>query len=201
MGSERTTAGWRWGGLAVLASAWGCNELAGPGGPWRAAVALFALAAARALVDRPGASTAVALAAVLFRAANAAPFFCHLLGIALYGVAFDVAAMLFRPAERRLVLRGALAGLATGYVSCFLFAASVTWIVPYGRWAERGLAGVRDHVLFSGTEAALAGLVAVPLGFWIGERLATRAARRPRWALGGAAALGVACWGFGLLAG
>ncbi len=194
---EGTASIWRWGCLALLATAWGMNELVAGETLWLTTFALLVLAAARALWNRPGSSTAIALIAVGFRAVNTAPFFCHLLGIAVLGIAFDLTATLLMRGERRIALRGALTGLVGAYASHLSFAVLLTWIIRYEHWAAGGFDRVREHVLGSGSAAALLSLVVVPLGFWVGTQLRDQAVRRPRWAFGTAATLCAVGWALG----
>ena len=57
-------------------------------------IALFLLAISRGMINKPGSSTLIGIFAVLFRLANTAPSYCHLLGIFLLGATFDVFASL-----------------------------------------------------------------------------------------------------------
>ena len=106
-------------------SAWGLSELIGGETLVLTAVALLLLATARTLVNRFGTSIAMAGIAVLFKSVNTAPFFCHLMGIILLGVAFDLAATLLWRDDRRAYIRAAATGAVGAYLSCFFFASSM----------------------------------------------------------------------------
>lgn len=188
---------WRWVWLALLASAWGLNEVVADDSLWLAAWALLVLAVARALVNRPGSSALLGLVAVAFKTVNTAPFFCHLAGIALLAVAFDVTATLFLRSERRIALRCAVAGCTAAYLSALLFAVTMTWILPNSPWATGGVDRAYEHVFLSGSRAALAALLLVPLGYGIGQQVRDAAVRRPGWAFGSAAALCAMLWVLG----
>jgi len=192
---------WRVVCLAAIASLWGMSELLGGPTLRLTATALLLLAAGRAVLNLPGSSVALALIAVLFRSVNAAPFYCHLAGIALLGVAFDVTATLLLREGRRPILRGALTGAGSAYLSAFLFAASMVWIFEYHSWPAGGIGRVAEHVFFSGGRAAIAGLVAVPLGLWIGHEFTRVAARHPRRILAATASAGALLWIIGWFAG
>ena len=115
---------WLW--LFLFGTVWGLNELvaggafypANPalGSVWLIAFALLVLAAARAVVNRPGSSTLVGVVAALFKAVNTEPFYCHLLGIVLVGLAFDAAAWLFLRGRKEAGLRACCAGIAGAYL-------------------------------------------------------------------------------------
>jgi len=193
--------GWRMVCLAVLASAWGLTELIGGETVLLTAVALFLLAAARALLNRPGSSTAIAAVAVLFKSVNTAPFLCHLAGIILLGVAFDLAATVLWREDRKPFLRAAFTGVLGSYLSCFLFAASMAWVFKFRHWPDGGLEGIGEYTLSSGSRGALTALVAVPLGLWLGRLLARQAVGHPRMALRAAVVACLALWVFGPFAG
>jgi hypothetical protein len=195
--------GWRLVGLLLLASAWGLSETLGGSTLRLVAVALLLLAAARVLVNRPGTSTAMAGVAMAFKLVNAAPFFCHLAGIVLLGVAFDILATLLLGGDRLLrsdrktLFLGAVTGATTAYLSCFLFAASMTWLFKYKYWAGGGFDRVTEQTLRSGSVQALAALVVVPAGLWIGSLAARKASRHSRRTLWATAAASLLLWVLG----
>ena len=200
--AERTRpvkgTGWRMVCLALLASAWGLTELIGG----KTAVALLLLAAGRALMNRPGSSTAMAALAVLFKSVNTAPFLCHLAGIALLGIAFDLtASLLWRDNHRPYLLRAALTGMISAYLSCFLFGASMIWIFKFNNWAGGGLGRLGEYMLSSGSRGALTGVIIVPAGLWLGHLLARQATGHPRAVLRAAVAACLALWVIGPFAG
>ncbi len=193
--------GWLMVCLAVLASAWGLTELIGGETVVLTAVGLLLLAVGRSLVNRPGSSTAIAAVAVLFKSVNTAPFLCHLAGIILLGVAFDLAATLLWREDRKQFLRAALTGVFSSYLSCFLFAASMVWVFKFRSWPEGGLEGIGEYTLSSGSRGALTALVVVPLGLWLGRLLMRQAIGHPRWALRAAVVTCLALWVLGPFAG
>jgi len=172
--------GWRWLCLIGLGSAWGLTELIGGETLVLTAVALLLLAVGRTLLNRAGTSTALAAIAVLFKSVNTAPFLCHLVGIALLGIAFDLMATLLWREDHKPFLRAAVCGATTAYLSCFLFATSMVWVFKYRYWASGGLARIGEHTLYPGTRGALVALVVVPLGLWLGRLLARQAPVHPR---------------------
>ena len=90
----RNPKNWLW--LILFGSLWGINEvvmgevLSASEVPHFSVlltvIAIFMLAIARGIVNKPGSSTVIGVIAVLFKLANAAPFHCHLLGIFMVGV-------------------------------------------------------------------------------------------------------------------
>lgn len=161
---------------------------------WLSVWAFFLLATARGLTNTPGTSTAIGGIAALFRLANTSPYFCHLLGIFLLGVAFDVAATIFLRKERPFSLQNSLAGVTGAFAGHALFALTVTYIIRYEFWASAGLPKVLDHIFINGSLVALASLILVPLGYWIGRSGEVIFRRSPRWALTGALLTTIAIW-------
>jgi hypothetical protein len=186
--------GWRVVCLVLLASAWGLSELVGGDTLWLTARAVFLLAAARALVNRPGSSTALAAVAVLFKSVNTAPYLCHLVGIALLGIAFDIAATLLWRKDRRPLLRAGVTGAGSAFLSASLFAATMVWILRYKSWADGGLSRVGEHTFYSGGRGALIALIAAPIGLWLGSLLARQATGHPRTVFYTATAVCLAVW-------
>lgn len=192
-----TMTGWRLVCLAVLASAWGLSELVGGEAVILTGVGLLLLGVGRALFNSPGSSSGMALIAVLFKSVNTAPFLCHLAGILLLGIAFDVMATLLWRDDAKRWLWAALTGVTSSYLSCFLFAASMAWIFKFRIWPEGGLDLVGEYTLSSGSRGAITALVVVPLGLWIGRLLVPQAAGHPRMALRVGAVFCLALWVLG----
>lgn len=205
----RNIKNWVW--LLLFGSLWGmCEVIAGEGlfggrvpyaSVWLSAWAFFVLAVARGVVNEPGSSTAVGAFAAFFKLVNAAPFFCHLLGIFFLGLAFDLFSSVLMKRERKISLRSSLSGILSAYGGYALFALIITYIVRYKYWTAGGLPRVLHHVFVSGSLAALMAIAAVPLGYWIGVKGVVVAERRPRWAYAGAIAALIFLWSLGRIAG
>jgi len=193
---------WIW--LALFGSLWGIAEVSGGeflysndiphASIWLSAWALFLLATARGLINKPGSSTAVGGVATLFKLANASPFFCHLLGIFILGLAFDAAATVLLKEEKRGALRRALTGIISAYGGYTLFAFLITYVVRYEPWTAGGISKVLNHILVGGSFAALAGAVLVPFGYRAGLGADKAASRQPRWAAASAFVLIILIW-------
>lgn len=201
---------WLW--LLLAGSLWGiaevvggeflwANDVAFPS-VWLTAWAFFVLALARGLVRAPGSSTAVGAVATVFKLVNASPFFCHLLGIFVLGVAFDVVATILLRKETRRLVRRTATGVLGVYAGNALFALLITYIVKYDPWVEGGLPKALNHIFVSGSLSALAAAVLVPLGITWGQGAdaSTARARRPAWVMTAVGALVVVIWTAGRLA-
>ncbi|MBN2198224.1 MAG: hypothetical protein JW747_00070 [Candidatus Aminicenantes bacterium] len=200
---------WLW--LFLFGSLWGAVEVVGgealyrAGVPsssvWLAAAALFLLAVGRGVLNRPGTSAVVGAVAALYKLANAAPFFCHLLGIFMVGLVFDVLAslLLVEKEKRRAWWRAPLVGALGAYTSNALFAVLMTFVVRYRYWIGDGLRKFSRHIVLAGSLVALVSLFLVPLGLRLGAGGEALSMKRPRWAATGAAALACAAWAAGRL--
>lgn len=186
----------RWVMLILFGSLWGIMEVMGGESFFKNAVphastvlsawGLLMLATARGIWNRPGTSTLVGALAALFKLVNAAPFYCHLAGIFILGLAFDLAASLLAKKLRPLSLSGVLTGIASPLAANTLFGIFMTFIIKYKYWAVVGWPKVIDYIFVSGGLTALAGAVLVPVGFWLGGNAEALNIRKPRLALAGA---------------
>lgn len=205
----RDIKNWAW--LLLFGSLWGLSEVAGGGilytieapsaSIFLAAWALLILAVARGIVDKPGSSTIIGAVATLFKLVNASPFICHLLGIFMLGLAFDIGASLLGRSERKFSLRNMLTGVLSVYGGYALFALSITYIVRYDIWVQGGWPKVANHMFVSGSIAALVAAVLVPLGYYLGAGSLSLQAKRPRWLYAGTVAGVALLWILGRIAG
>ena len=205
----RNYKNWLW--LLVFGSLWGIGEVFAGGAlywdtvpyasVWITAWALFVLAMGRGVLNKPGSSTVIGAFATVFKLVNVAPFFCHLLGIFILGIAFDIASSLLMKHKRKIYYRSSVSGAVSAYGGYALFALVITYIVRYKYWTVGGLSKVLHHIFVSGSFAALMAICVVPLGYWIGINGEAMAKRRPRWTYAGALVALVALWIFGRAAG
>jgi len=205
----RDIKNWAW--FFLFGSLWGLSEVAAGGilyaveipssSIFLAAWAFLILAVARGVVDRPGSSTVIGAVAMLFKLVNASPFICHLLGIFMLGLAFDIAATLLGRSGRRFSFRNMLTGIVSAYGGYALFALSITYIVRYDIWVQGGWPKVAHHMFISGSIAALVAAVVVPVGYYLGAGSLSFQAKRPRWLYAGTMAGVALLWILGRLAG
>jgi hypothetical protein len=191
----RNPKNWLW--FILFGSLWGINEvmmgevLSASNVPHFSVlltvIALFILAVARGIVNKPGSSTVIGLVAVLFKLANAAPFFCHLLGIFMVGLVFDVLASVLMKNEKTAAIKCSLTGILSAYSGNTLFALLITYIIRYDVWTSGGFSKVLGHIFVAGTMTAILAALAVPLGFRLGATSSALADRKPKWTLAGTA--------------
>ena len=179
---------WAW--FLFFGALWGISEVAAGGILYASDVpyssiflagwAFFILAVARGVVNKLGSSTMIGAIATLFKLINVAPFICHLLGIFMLGVAFDVMASLLLKKERKISLRSPLTGITAAYSGYALFALVITYLVRYEIWVVGGFPKVMNHIFVSGSVAAAVAAVIVPLGYLVGVTSNELVKRRPR---------------------
>jgi hypothetical protein len=191
----RNPKNWLW--FILFGSLWGINEvmmgevLSASNVPHFSVlltvIALFILAMARGVVNKPGSSTVIGLVAVLFKLANAAPFHCHLLGIFMVGLVFDVLATFLIKSEKTSAIKCSLTGILSAYSGNALFALVITYIIRYDVWTSGGSSKVLGHIFVAGTLTAILAAIAVPLGFRLGVTSGALADRKPKWTYAGTA--------------
>jgi hypothetical protein len=158
------------------------------------AMALFLLAIARGMINKPGSSALIGTFAVLFRLANTAPSYCHLLGIFLLGATFDVFSTLLVKNKEKAPLRWGAVGMLSALVNNALFALLITYVFRYEYWIAEGFSKVSRHIFISGSIITLIAALVVPLGFFVGKNGGTLFDRHPRWSYAGTILGSLALW-------
>ncbi|MFW6159087.1 MAG: hypothetical protein ACOC8E_07005 [Planctomycetota bacterium] len=154
-------------GVLFFGTVWGASEamlggaLYAAGVP-RASVPLTiigfcVLTAARAYLPWPGSATLIASCAMLYKFLNNPFFACHLLGVLLLGVSYDLVFGLLGEKRR------ALSAAAATYLGYALFGLLITYVFRYSYWAREGLPKIVEHVVVGGTMAAAGNALLVPL--------------------------------------
>ena len=197
--------------LLMFGSLWGFSEVfAGEflysqripfSSVWLSAFALFVLGLSRGLVNRPGSSTVIGVTAALFKLVNAAPYWCHLLGIAFLGLVFDLAASVWMKRGQKPGWRTVLSGIVTAYGGYASFAILITYVARYEPWVRGGTARVLRHVFVGGSLAAAAAAILVTLGYAVGTRTEKSRPTEPGWAFVGSLVALIALWTLGRVIG
>ena len=128
------------------------------------AIGFVVMTVARVYYLQKGTSTLIAACAMLYKFLNVPFFACHLLGILLTGMYFDLFFSVLRIKSR------SLSAAAATYLSYALFALLMTYIFRYEYWVQGGLTKVLSHVGISGSMAALACAILVPVSFHLSEQ-------------------------------
>ena len=157
-------------------------------------MALLVLAISRGMINTPGSSALIGTFAVLFRLANTAPSYCHLLGIFLLGATFDVFSSLLVKNKEHMPLRWGAAGMLSAFGNNALFALLITYVFRYEYWVAGGSSKVLQHIFISGSIITVIAAFLVPLGFFVGKNGGILVDRRPRWSYAGTILGSIALW-------
>ena len=162
-------------GILFFSGLWGISEAALRGVLYNAEIAhasviltvigLIILTFANSYFPRKGNATAIAGLAMLYKFLNAPFFACHLLGIFLTGLCYDLFLNVFKIKNR------SVGAAATVYTSYTLFALMITYLARYEHWVQGGFGKVLNHIGVGGTIAALLCALMVPLSHRFAERL------------------------------
>lgn len=162
-------------GILFFSGIWGISEAVLGGLLYRAGVphasvvltiiAFVVLTFAKVYFPQKGVATLIALFAMLYKFMNAPFFACHMFGILLTGICFDVFFSTFKIKNKSACAAAAV------YLNYILFALMMTYLFRYEYWVQAGLSKVLGHIGIGGSIAALGAAVFVPLSFRFGKRL------------------------------
>jgi len=163
--------------LLFFGALWGVSEAVIGGALYRAnvpyasvpltAVGLVVMTIARAYYPQTGTATLIAACAMLYKFLNVPFFACHLLGILLTGMCYDLFFGVFKIKSR------ALSAAAATYLSYALFALMMIYLFRYEHWIEGSLGKMLRHIGIGGSMAALACALLVPASYRFGQQLRT----------------------------
>ena len=129
------------------------------------------MAIAHVYFPQKGTALLIAACAMFYKFLNVPFFACHLLGILLMGLCYDLFFSVLKIKSR------SLSAAAAVYLNYVLFALMITYVFRYEHWMQAGFAGVLRHVLISGSMAALACAILVPASFRLGRQIKANSAR------------------------
>ena len=162
-------------GVLFFGGLWGISEAVLGGALYRADVpyasvpltiiGFIVMSIANVYFPQKGTATLIAACAMLYKFLNVPFFACHLMGILLMGLCYDLFFSVFKIKSR------SLSAAAAVYLNYTLFALMITYVFQYEHWVQAGFAGVLRHVGFSGSMAALVCVVLVPSCFRLGRQL------------------------------
>jgi hypothetical protein len=147
-------------------------------------IGFFLLAVAAQFVPHRGGSTVIASLAMLYKFLNVPFFACHLTGIALLGLSFDLvfgwgsrethAAPGSTPGNRQSLRVAGLKAAFACYLGHTLFFLAMIFVFRSEFWRGKGSGGLWQHVGVGGSLAAAGCALAVPVGLVLGRRLRDR---------------------------
>ncbi len=159
-------------------------------------IGFIILTFARAYFPQKGTAILIAACAMLYKFLNDPFFACHLLGIFLMGVCYEVVFGLFESKNR------AICAAVAAYLNYALFALIITYVCRYEHWVQGGFGRIFEHIAIRGTMAAIGSEVFVTISFYLAQRLKTRFAMpfgfQFRLVSGGVSVVTAALWAFGI---
>lgn len=135
-------------------------------------IAFVILTFARKYVPIVGVATIIAALAMLYKFFNEPFFACHLLGILMIGVCYDVFFAVLN------IKKSWLASIFAVYINYILFALMITYVFQYGPWPQGGIAKIAKYILISGSMTAIGCSIIVPLAEKSAESLAKKCLAR-----------------------
>jgi hypothetical protein len=192
-------------GILFFSGLWGFSEVVLGDALYRADVpfasvpltiiAFIVLTFANVYLPRKGTATLIAAGGMLYKFLNVPFFACHLLGILLIGICFDLLFNVFAIKNR------SISAVAAAYLNYALFAIMITYVFQYEHWVRGGFSSVLRHIGISGSLTAIFCAILVPLAFRIAERLKAdyHVLFKFRWRLvsGGVSLAAIGLWVFG----
>lgn len=162
-------------GILFFSSLWGVSEAVLGGFLYKAnvpyasvsltVIGFTILSFAHVYFPQKGTATLIAVCAMLYKFLNAPFFACHLLGIVLIGICYDLFFGIFKLKSKWFCAAAAC------YLSYVLFALMITYVFRYEHWLGAGFGKLLRYVGIGGSLAALGCAVFVPLSFRFGEQL------------------------------
>ena len=119
-------------------------------------IALVILTVSKRYLPFAGSATLVAVFAMLFKFLNLPFFACHLLGIILLGISYDLCFSLLK-------VKNHLKAVLTCFISYIAFAFLITCVFRYEYWVTGSMRKIAEYVLISGGLSAVLSAIAVPL--------------------------------------
>lgn len=143
-----------------------------------------------------GTATFIAAFAMLYKFLNVPFYGCHLLGILITGMCYDLFFSVIK------VKKPSLSAAAATYLSYAVFALLITYVFQYEHWVHAGFSGVLRYIAISGSIAAFGCAVCVPLCIQLTERFKTKLIQafdmRLQPVPGGLLAITIGLWIFGI---
>jgi len=162
-------------GILFFSGLWGISEAVLGDALYRAEVpyasvplsiiGFVILTFARVYLPQKGTVVLISFCAMLYKFLNEPFFACHLLGILLLGVCYEV---FFSTSNLKSRSVRAAAAAYLGYAS---FSVMITYVFRYEHWIQGGFGKVLSYVGIGGSVAALGCAVFVPLSFHLAEQL------------------------------
>ena len=161
-------------------------------------IGFLLMAIAQVYFPQKGTATLIAGFAMLYKFLNVPFFACHLLGILLMGLCYDLFFSVLKIKNR------SLSAIAAVYSNYILFALMITYVFRYESWVQGGFVKILRHVGISGTMVALSCAILIPASIHSGQKLKSNFGRffsmKPQFVPGSALVITIGLWIFGIAA-
>ena len=195
-------------GILFFGGLWGISEAVLGGALYDAGVpyasvpltiiGFIIMTMARVYFPKIGTATFIAAFAMLYKFLNVPFYGCHLLGILMTGMCYDLFFSVIK------VKKPSLSAAAATYLSYALFGFMITYVFQYEYWVQAGFSGVLRHIAISGSIAALGCAICVPFCIQFTERFKTKLIQAFNMRLqpvpGSVLAITIGLWVFGIAA-
>ena len=163
---------------------------------WITIIGFIIMTMARVYFPRMGTATLIAAFAMLYKFLNVPFYGCHLLGILMTGICYDLFFSVLKLKNR------SISAAAAVYLSYASFAVMIIYIFRYEHWVQGGFIKVLQHIVISGTITAIACADLMPISFHLGGKLKSLFSMpfnlRPRLLTGSVFAATTGLWTFGI---
>ena len=161
-------------------------------------IGFIIMTTARVYFPRTGTATLIAAFAMLYKFLNVPFYGCHLLGILMTGLCYDLFFNIIK------IKRPSISAAAATYLSYALFGFMITYVFQYEHWVHAGFSGVMRHIALGGSMAALGCAICVPKCIQLTERFKTKLVQAFDMRLqpipGSVLAITIGLWVFGIAA-
>ncbi len=195
-------------GILFFGGLWGISEAALGGFLYRIGfnyasvpltiIGFIIMTMANVYFPRIGIATLIAAFAMLYKFLNVPFYGCHLLGILMTGLCYDLFFNIIK------IKKPSISAAAATYLSYALFGLMITYVFQYEHWVAKGFAGILRHIAISGSMAALGCAVFVPNCIKLTERFKTNLIQaftmRLQFVPGSVLAVTIGLWCFSIAA-
>jgi hypothetical protein len=161
-------------------------------------IGFFLMAIAQVYFPQKGTATLIAGFAMLYKFLNIPFFACHLLGILLMGMCYDLFFNVIKTKNR------SLSAIAAVYLNYLLFALMITYVFQYEHWVQGGFIKILRHVGISGSMVALSCAILIPASFHFGQKIKANVGRffsmKMQFIPGSVLVVTIGLWIFGIVA-
>jgi hypothetical protein len=161
-------------------------------------IGFILMAVSQVYFPQKGTATLIAGFAMLYKFLNVPFFACHLLGIVLMGLCYDLFFNVLKIKNRPL------SAIAAVYLNYVLFALMITYVFRYETWVQGGFVKILRHIGISGSMVALSCAILIPASLHFGQKFKANFAGffsiKPQVVPGSVLAITIGLWIFGIAA-